>query len=194
MAPKRASKQQQQLNVDQFKLLKKTMYHLGKQINVPGSFWQGRMLPDECGKVYKCTIIDFSLGHKFAPDSSPRMAFKMQEMGIDGTGSHEQNDLASTMYWIDYPLPFLDGAAEVASLARAGGAGDGGVSSATVTHTDVHPEFPSLRILSAVIYKFFKVVSDKLIDMGPASGKFAALWECTILDEVRVGTDSKISR
>jgi hypothetical protein len=51
-----------------------------------------------------------------------------------------------------------------------------------VTHTDVHPEFPSLRIPSAVIYKFFKVISDKLIDMGPASGKFATLWECTILD------------
>jgi hypothetical protein len=99
MAPKRASKQQQQLNVDQFKLLKKPMDHLGKQINVPGSFWQGRMLPEERDKVYKCTIVDFSLAHKFAPDSSPRMAFKMQEMGIDGTGSHEASDLASTMYW-----------------------------------------------------------------------------------------------
>ena len=137
MAPKRASKQQQQLNVDQFKLLKKPMDHLGKQINVPGSFWQGRMLPEERDKVYKCTIVDFSLAHKFAPDSSPRMAFKMQEMGIDGTGSHEQSDLASTMYWIDYPMPFLSfyydtfpavddilaGSAEVASLARAGGNG-----------------------------------------------------------------------
>ena len=49
-APKRASKQQQQLNVDQFKLLKKPMDHLGKQINVPGFFWQGRMLPDERDK------------------------------------------------------------------------------------------------------------------------------------------------
>jgi hypothetical protein len=67
MAPKRASKQQQQLNVDQFKLLKKRMDHLGKQINVPGSFWQGRMLPDDRDKVYKCTIVDFSLAHKFLP-------------------------------------------------------------------------------------------------------------------------------
>ena len=74
MAPKRASKQQQQLNVDKFckfKLLNKAMDHLGK-INVPGSFWQGRMLPDERDKVYKCTIVDFSLTHKFAPDSSLR--------------------------------------------------------------------------------------------------------------------------
>jgi hypothetical protein len=29
----------------------------------------------------------------------------------------------------------------------------------------------------------FKVISDKLIEMGLKSGKFAALWECTILDE-----------
>ena len=107
MAPKRASKQQQQLNVDQFKLLKKLMDHLGKKINVPGSFWQGRMLPEERDKFYKCTIVDFSLTHKFAPDSSPRKAFKMQEMGIDCTGSHEESDLASTMYWIDYQMPFL---------------------------------------------------------------------------------------
>ena len=82
-------------------------HHLGKQINVPGSFWQGRMSEDEQDKIYKCTIVDFSLAQKVAPTSSPRMAFKMQEMGIDGTGSHEESDLASTMYWIDYPLPFL---------------------------------------------------------------------------------------
>jgi hypothetical protein len=36
MAPKRpGSKQQQQLNVDQYTLLKKPMEHLGKQLNVP---------------------------------------------------------------------------------------------------------------------------------------------------------------
>jgi hypothetical protein len=45
---------------------------------VPGSFWQGRMLPEERDKVYKCTIVDFSLAHKFAPDSSPRMALLQQ--------------------------------------------------------------------------------------------------------------------
>jgi hypothetical protein len=51
MAPKRGgSKQQQQLNVDQFTLLKKPMEHLGK-INVPGSFWQGRMLEEERDKI-----------------------------------------------------------------------------------------------------------------------------------------------
>ena len=155
MAPKRASKQQQQLNVDQYTLLKKPMEHLGKQLNVPGSFWQGRMSEDERDKIYKCTIVDFSLAQKVAPNSSPRMAFKVQEMGIDGTGSHENSDLASTMYWIDYPMPFLRffydtfpavdggsaGAAVVVDPDCAGGNGvndsasDGGASS------DVHPNF-----------------------------------------------------
>jgi len=195
MVPKRTSKQQQQLNVDQYTLLKKPMEHLGKQLNVPGSFWQGRMSEDERDKIYKCTIVDFSLAQKVAPTSSPRMAFKVQEMGIDGTGSHEHSDLASTMYWIGYPMPFLRffydtfpavdgasaGAAVVVEPERAGGNGvndsasDGGASS------DVHPKFPSLRMPSAVIYKYFTVISDKLIDMGPSSGKFSTLWQCTIL-------------
>jgi hypothetical protein len=51
--------------VDQFKLLERPMDHLGKQINVSGSFWQGRILAEEREKVYKCTIIYFSLAHKF---------------------------------------------------------------------------------------------------------------------------------
>ena len=124
--------------MDQYTLLKKPMEHLGKQLNVPGSFWQGRMSEDERDKIYKCTIVDFSLAQKVAPNSSPRMAFKVQEMGIDGTGSHEHSDLASTMYWIDYPMPFLRffydtfpavdggsaGAAVVVEPERAGGNGD----------------------------------------------------------------------
>jgi hypothetical protein len=70
MAPKRAgSNQQQQLNVDQYTLLKKPTEHLGKLLNVSCFFWQGSI-----------------------------SAFKMQEMGIDGTRSHENSDLASTMH------------------------------------------------------------------------------------------------
>jgi hypothetical protein len=69
--------------VDQYTLLKKPMEHLGKQINVPGSFWQGRMSGDERDKIYKYTIVDFSLSQKVAPNSSPRMVLKVQEMGID---------------------------------------------------------------------------------------------------------------
>jgi len=48
---------------------KKPMEHLGKQLNVPGSFWQGHMLEDERDKIYKCTIVDFLLAQKVAPNS-----------------------------------------------------------------------------------------------------------------------------
>ena len=77
-------------------------------------------------------------------------------MGIDCTGSHEESDLASTMYWIDYPLPFLRyydtfpavddglaGSAEVVSLVGAGGNG------LTVERACSHPvpQSPARRCL-----------------------------------------------
>jgi hypothetical protein len=71
------------------------------------------------------------------------------------------------------------GAAVVVEPESAGGnsvndsANDSGASS------DVHPEFPSLRMPIAVIYKYFTVISDKLIDMGQSTGKFSTLWQCT---------------
>jgi hypothetical protein len=58
VSPKRGGKHQQ-INVDQFKLIKRPMDHLGKQINVTGFFWQGRMLSEEGDTFYKCTIVDF---------------------------------------------------------------------------------------------------------------------------------------
>ena len=60
---KKASAQQQRLAVEQFPLIKKPLDHLGKQLDVPGSFWKGRMTAEERDTIYKCTIIDFSLAH-----------------------------------------------------------------------------------------------------------------------------------
>ena len=42
-------------------LLKKPMEAVGKQINVPGSFWQGRMTDEERQTLYRCTVRDFTL-------------------------------------------------------------------------------------------------------------------------------------
>jgi hypothetical protein len=36
---------------DQYTLIKKPMEHLGKHLNVPGSFWQGHMSEDERDKI-----------------------------------------------------------------------------------------------------------------------------------------------
>jgi hypothetical protein len=56
------------------------------------------MSEDELDKIYKCTIVDFLLAQKVSPNSSSRMAFKVQEMVVDCTGSHKNSDLKSTMY------------------------------------------------------------------------------------------------
>ena len=104
---KSSTSKQQQLVVEQYPLLKKPLDQLGKQLKVPGSFWEGRMSAEERDTVYKCTVLDFSLAHKFAPDAPPRQAFHMQEMGVDGTGSLEKSDIESTKFWLEYPSPFL---------------------------------------------------------------------------------------
>ena len=106
-AKKRLPLQQGTLAVEQYSLLKKPLDLLGKQIEMPGSFWQGRVSVEERETAYKCTIIDFSLAHKFAPDAVPTQAFRLQEMGVDGSGSLEKSDLESTKFWCSYPMPFL---------------------------------------------------------------------------------------
>ena len=98
---------QKSLVVDQFTLLKKPLDHLGKQMKVPGSFWQGRMSAEERCTDYMCTVIDFSLVPKFTPDSHPVQAFQMQEMGTDGKGSLEKSDIESTKFWMQSPAPPL---------------------------------------------------------------------------------------
>ena len=68
-------------------LLKKPLEQIGKQINVPGSYWEGRMSADERSTLYKCTVRDFTLAHKFPGKPAPESAFQLQEMGVSGTGS-----------------------------------------------------------------------------------------------------------
>ena len=63
MAPKRkvSAKKQQPITQHALPLLKKPMEQIGKQINVPGSFWDGRMSTDERNTSYKCTVREISL-------------------------------------------------------------------------------------------------------------------------------------
>ena len=110
MPPKgtKASRSRQQpLAVEQWPLLKKPLDHVGKQVNVAGSFWQGRQSSDELAAEYRCTILDFAIAHKASEDNPPRSAFKLQEMGIGGTGSLEVGDASGDIFWVVYPKPFL---------------------------------------------------------------------------------------
>ena len=87
--------------------LKRPMEAIGKQISVPGSYWEGRQTDDEKQTLYKCTVRDFSLAHKFSPQQPPVAAVSLQEMGVDGTGSTELGDASSEVFWMPYVPTFL---------------------------------------------------------------------------------------
>ena len=200
MAPKKkaAARKQSALAVEQHTLLKKPLDHLGKQLDIPGSFWQGRMTEEERAKIYKCTILDFSLLHRSSPEAVPTQAFRMQEMGADGKGSLETSDLESTKFWIEYPMPFLkyyyatfpsEDPKHVNDNVRGGDGddddGDGddgdGADSEQVLKPAVLPAFPHVRLGQAPIYGYYTINSDTLVLMGPKSGMFRTEFECNIM-------------
>jgi hypothetical protein len=72
------------------------------------------MLAEERDKVYKCTIVDFLLSHKFGPDSSPRMAFKPYPKSPSQSNPHFKvsspiYSIGSTtpIHRVELPLAFL---------------------------------------------------------------------------------------
>ena len=70
-------------------LLNKPLDHVGKAINFPGDFWEGRMSAEEKATLYKCVMRDYSALHKWAGGRAPCAAVELQEMGVQGTGSLE---------------------------------------------------------------------------------------------------------
>ena len=104
MPPKRKStKKQQPITELALPLLKRPLEQIGKQINVPGSFWNGRMSTDERSTLYKCTVRDFTHTHKFSGEQAPRAAFELQEMCVTGTGITEQGDSSGEIFCMPYP-------------------------------------------------------------------------------------------
>jgi hypothetical protein len=60
-----SANKQHSITVTMLQLLKKPYEHVGKQIKVPGAFWQSRMSEAERSVTYLCTICEFELIHKF---------------------------------------------------------------------------------------------------------------------------------
>ena len=189
MQPRKKAANHAPLGIEQYILLKKPLEHLGKQVEVPGSFWSGRMSAAERETKYKCTILDFSVSHRFSPDQPPRQAFQLQEMGVDGTGSLEKSNIESTKIWIEYPSPFLrffyqtfplvDVPSTEEKTKEHGVDDDGG---SPHLPADVLPAFPNLRLGRAPIYASYTVNSDTLVEMGPKSGQYSAEFECIITE------------
>ena len=66
MAPKRkaaAKGKQPAITAHALPLLKRPMEIIGKQIDVPGAYWEGSMSAAEKKTKYKCTVRDFELAH-----------------------------------------------------------------------------------------------------------------------------------
>ena len=69
------AKKQQPITELALPLLKKPLEQIGKQINVPGSFWSGRMSAEERSTLYKCTEENQEL------EGFLEYAYKMKDMG-----------------------------------------------------------------------------------------------------------------
>ena len=171
-------------------LLKKPCEHFGKQVAIPGSFWQGRMSEDERKTKYLCTIRDFELIHKWDDGRPPTNAIQLQEMGEGGEGSLEHGDASGEIFWVPYPTPFLkffyDTFPDMMPMPK--GTDDAAVQivegvkkeDANAPKHDVHPDFPHVRLGTSEVYRCFAINSDTLVESGPRSGMFKASFECVI--------------
>ena len=73
-----------------FPLLQKpTEMCVGRQIQVLGSYWTGRMSNEEANSLYKYTVREYHALHKCDAGDSPSQTMDLQEMGVDGQGSRE---------------------------------------------------------------------------------------------------------
>ena len=83
-------------------LLKKPAEVVGKDINVPGSHWGESCPGTDKDKLFVCGVEDFLISHRMFPGAVPGMAFKMHELGEDGTAGN------SDSFYMSYPFPALD--------------------------------------------------------------------------------------
>jgi len=202
MPPRKRQSKQQPITASNFQpLLQRPLEQLGKQVNIPGSYWQGRMSEDERKTLYKCTVRDFTLSHRFPSKVAPEAAFQLQEMGVSGTGSTEQGDASGEIFWIPYVPTFLqyfyetfpemlpqpkDKAAGTGADVPQTSTGDAKDARAAeqeqdaVEKPDVHPAYPHVRLSRSPVMGYFAIVSDVLVEMGPKCGQYKAKFECLV--------------
>ena len=180
-----------QTQLEKLPLLKKPLEKVGLQVNVPGLFWEGSMTAEEKQTLYQCTVRDFTAMHTFFGGRKSQ-AFQMQEMGALGTGSLEHGDASGEIFWMPYPMPFLEyyyatypdekpeAAPERTGLRKAKEIVEIADDSPAKFSPDVHPDFPNLRLGMAPVFRYFTINSDVMQDCGPKSGQFAAEFECVI--------------
>jgi hypothetical protein len=176
----------------------KPAQHIGKQIAVPGSFWEGRMDVHEKETKYMCTIREYKAAYKWgsASNSPVTQAIELQEMGPEGRGSLEQGDASGEIFHMVYPEPFLQyfydtfpeqmpmPVGAIKPLSPPGVAGAAACEAVDEdleeTKPDVIAEFPHVRLGRAAIYQHWAIISDTLIEAGPKSGQYCCKMQCII--------------
>ena len=198
MAPKRKSSSkksqatQPTITEHVLPLPKKPMELIGKQIGVPGAYWEGRMSEEEKKQLYKCTVRDFKLLHKFPLAQVMEAAVSLQEMGVSGTGSTEHGDASGEVFWMPYnptflqyyyatfpenlPSPATNPTIDLEPIVIDG-------SSGAPPKPDVIDAFPRVRLGRAPVMGFMAITADTLVEMGSKAGQYKATFECIIKHE-----------
>ena len=58
-----------------------------------GSYWTGGcMSNEEANSLYKCTVHEYHVLHKWDAGGTPSQAMEMQEMGVDGQDTEKPED------------------------------------------------------------------------------------------------------
>ncbi|KAL1500313.1 hypothetical protein AB1Y20_012979 [Prymnesium parvum] len=162
------------------------------------------MTAEEKESIYLCTVREFDAIHKWVDRHKPPCAaWQLQEMGVSGTGSLEEGDSSGEIFWMEnsdfltfyyetFPLhaPADEERAamgdEVGDTTGAGGAGAGssgaGREGDTIDLDPPEPAAPSQnKEESSLIYKYWNLESDTLIQLGKDTGKYKAKYTCTII-------------
>ena len=144
---------------------------IGRHINVPGSYWpsQGQNRA-ELVTLYQCVVTDYTSVHVF-PGGKSTPAWRMQEMGVTGTGSLENGPCSGDIFWMpqsdlvpffwktypeEMPLP----AGSSTTLNDVGTSSSAGSAQPEPDKTlKCHSEFPTLGISTAAIFFNYKIVS-----------------------------------
>jgi hypothetical protein len=89
-------------------LQKSTEMCVGRQIQVPGSYWTGHMSYEGENSLYKCTVREYHELHKWDGGGTPSQTMELQEIGVDGQDTRETGGSTTDhIFFMKYPMTFL---------------------------------------------------------------------------------------
>ena len=81
---------------------------VGRQIQVLGSYWTGRMSNEEVNSLYKYTVHEYHPLYKWDTGDTPSQVMDLPEMVVDGQGIRETGgSTVDRIFFMKYPMSFL---------------------------------------------------------------------------------------